>query len=230
MSSTNVTPGSTSPATPSPPSTSWQKPWVVAIVALSKSASACASRAAAQLDLLRGALGEQPHDLVAVGRRAGQRAGEPLLGADEPLAHAVAQLAGRHPRERDEQQLVERDPVGDVAGRQRGDRVRLAGARARLEHGHAGRQRAADVEGACSSLRLLLAAEHAAPQPLREPPEAGRLVGLEVLASRRGERAAARRRRGPRRTPAGARARRPPWGSSSRTPTPCARAPRRWRA
>ena len=143
MSSTNVTPGSTSPATPSPPSTSWQKPCVVAIVALSKSASACASRRRRCSTSSGAPSREQPHDLVAVGRRARQRAGEPLLGADEPLAHAVAQLAGRHPRERDEQQLLERHAVGDVAGRQRGDRVRLAGARARLEHGHAGRQRAA---------------------------------------------------------------------------------------
>ena len=36
--------GSRSPATPSPPSTSWQNPWVVAIVAASKSASARTSR------------------------------------------------------------------------------------------------------------------------------------------------------------------------------------------
>ena len=95
----------------------------------------------------RGPSASSRDDLVAsLGAAPASAALERLLGADEPLAHAVAQLAGRHARERDEQQLVERRALGDVARRERGDRVRLAGAGARLEHGDAGRQRAADVE------------------------------------------------------------------------------------
>ena len=100
-------------------------------------------------------------DLVGAGRRrascttsssgggapASTRA-SPLLGLHEPLADALAQLARGHAREGDEQELVERVALGDVARGERGDRVRLAGAGARLEHGHAGRQRAADVEAA----------------------------------------------------------------------------------
>ena len=41
---------------------------------------------------------------------------------------------------------LERHALGDVARGERGDRVRLAGAGARLEHGDAGRQRPAEVE------------------------------------------------------------------------------------
>ena len=128
---------------PEPPSTSWQKPCVVAIVAASKRAIARASRAW-RSRTSPPTRGEQRDHLVAVGgQRAGRTPSEPLLGVHEPLAHAVAQLAGRHPRERHEQDLVQRRALGDVARRQRGDRERLAGARARLEHGDAGRQRAA---------------------------------------------------------------------------------------
>ncbi len=88
-------------------------------------------------------------DLVAaVGLLTGQRALEPVLGADQALADAIAQLAGRHARERHEQQVLQAHPVGDVAGGERGDRERLAGARAGLEHGDAAGQRAADVERA----------------------------------------------------------------------------------
>ena len=36
------------------------------------------------------------------------RGARPLLDADQPLAHALAQLAGRHPREGDQQQPLER--------------------------------------------------------------------------------------------------------------------------
>ena len=163
---------------PRPPSTSWQKPCVVAIVAASKSASARASRSRRSRDLLARALGEQP-------RRPRRRCGgapasarvEPLLGADEPLAHALAQLAGRHAREGDEQQLVERRALGDVARGERGDRVRLAGAGARLEHGDAGRQRAADVE-------------RRSPLTGRSPPR--RAAGRPTAGARSGRSASAR--------------------------------------
>ncbi len=131
-SSTNTASRSTSPATPSPLSTSWQKPWVVAIVAASKSDTARASRS---------------QRVASVSARE---------VAHQPLAHPLAQLAGRHPRERDEQEPLQRRALGDVARRERRDRPRLAGARARLQHGHAGRQRSGDVELAghrCSCLR-----------------------------------------------------------------------------
>ena len=94
------------------------------------------------------ALGEQPDHgvVVAAGaRRVGQRA----LGGHEPAPHPLAQLARRLAPERHEHDLRQRRvALGDVAGRERGDRVRLAGARAGLEHRGAAREVAADVEGA----------------------------------------------------------------------------------
>ena len=98
-----------------------------------------------------GAGGEQGHDLVAGAHgRAGEHVGERLLDVDEALADPLAQLARRHPRERHEQQLAQRRALGDVAGGERRDRVRLARPRARLEHGDAGRERAARVERAAA--------------------------------------------------------------------------------
>jgi hypothetical protein len=44
------------------------------------------------------------------------------LGADEPLADAVAQLGRRRACEGDDEELVERDAVGDVARGEAGDR------------------------------------------------------------------------------------------------------------
>ena len=92
------------------------------------------------------ARGEQRHDLVGAGGDAGEHPTELVLDAHEPLAHTLTQLAGRHAGERDEQQLLQREAVRDIARRERGDRVGLARPGARLEHGHAGRQGAADVE------------------------------------------------------------------------------------
>src|SRR5262249_28779810 len=102
--------------------------------------------AAALLDLAAVAARQQLDDRVVARVAAAENALETVLGADQALAYAVAQLARREDRERDQQQLLERDAAGDVARRQRRDRVRLAGAGARLEYGHAGRQLAADVE------------------------------------------------------------------------------------
>ena len=162
-----------SPAMPSPPSTSWQKPWVVAIVAASKSASAWRSRS--RRAARRPRAEEQPLDSSAGGAaRASARS-----ALDQPLAHALAQLAGRHPREGDEQQLVQRRALGDVARGQRGDRERLAGAGARLEHGHAAsaaarRRRSVDHRTSRSQQRRSRA-------PAPTAPERGgqRLVGDE---------------------------------------------------
>ena len=89
---------------------------------------------------------EAQHVVVRRRRHAGQDAGQPVLGADEPLAHPRPQLAGGHPAERHEQHVLERRALGDVAGGEGGDGERLAGAGARLEHRDAGRQRPADVE------------------------------------------------------------------------------------
>ncbi len=72
---------------------------------------------------------------------------ELVLGQYQALADTLAQLAGRDPCERDQQQLIERhDALGDEAGGERGDRERLARAGARLEYGDARRQLAAELE------------------------------------------------------------------------------------
>ena len=68
------------------------------------------------------------------------------LDLDQALADAFAQLAGGQPREGHQQHPLERRALGDIARRERRDRVRLAGAGTRLEQGHPGRERAADVE------------------------------------------------------------------------------------
>ena len=102
---------------------------------------------AAQADLLWRARAQQRHHRV--GSRVGCAGEDPrqlLLAPDQSLPDPVAELAGRHPGERDQKQPVERRALGDVAGGERGDRVRLTGAGARLEHGHARRERAAQVE------------------------------------------------------------------------------------
>ena len=92
------------------------------------------------------ALGEQPDHGVVVAARA-RRVGQRALGGHEPAAHPLAQLARGLAPERHEHDLRQRRvALGDVAGRERGDRVRLAGARAGLEHRGAAREVAADVE------------------------------------------------------------------------------------
>ena len=145
-SSTNVMSVSTSPTIPSPPSTSWQKPCVVAIVAASKRASA---RTRLRWRLLTSAgdpwASSATTSSLACGRPR-EVVREPLLGVHEPLADAVAQLAGRHAGERHEQDLIQRRALGDVARGERGDRERLAGAGAGLEHGDAFGQRACEAE------------------------------------------------------------------------------------
>ena len=152
---------------------------------------------AAPLDLLARALGEQPHDRSSrVGRRARPSARASPCSAltsrsrtrsrSSPVAIRVNVTSSS---------CSSGVALGDVARRERGDRVRLAGARARLEHGHAGRQRAADVER-----RVLIG-----PPPARS--RAGRPTGaarsrpkrvgslrLAVLARRAAAARAARRR------------------------------------
>ncbi len=73
---------------------------------------------------------------------------EPVVGADEAIPHALAQFAGGHAGEGDDEQPVDRqDPLGDVAGRQRGNRERLARSGARLQQGHPAREVAPHHEG-----------------------------------------------------------------------------------
>ena len=102
---------------------------------------------APQLHYFERALGEQRHDLIL--RSAGPPASarvSPCSATHEPLAHPLAELACGHPRERHQQQLVQRCALGDVARGQRGDRVRLARPGTRLEHSDPDRQRPAKVE------------------------------------------------------------------------------------
>ena len=104
---------------------------------------------AALVDLGRGAGGEEAEDVV-VRRRglAGRHPEEALLRADQPLPNPVAQLAGGHAGEGDDEQLVEGDAAGDVAGGEGGDGEGLARPGAGFEDGHSrGRQRPAHVEG-----------------------------------------------------------------------------------
>ena len=138
--------------------------------------------------------------------------------AHQPLAHAVAQLAGRHPREGDQQQLVQRHALGDVARRQRRDRVRLAGPGARLEHRDARRQRAADVERAAHW--SFTASTRSSPPHSRRAywPKRVASPGIPLLVVARRRLEQRREREPPPRTRARARARGPPSGSG-RTPT-----------
>jgi hypothetical protein len=77
------------------------------------------------------------------------RTPEGALGGDQALAHAVPELGRGRPTERHEQQLGQlRDALGHVTRGERGDRERLAGAGAGLEHRGALRQLAAHVEHA----------------------------------------------------------------------------------
>ncbi len=96
---------------------------------------------AAPLDLLLRPGREELDNLVGARiQHTVEDAGELLLADDEALAHAVAELASGDPRECDQQHSLERHSVSDVARREGGDRVGLAGAGTRLEHSHAGRE------------------------------------------------------------------------------------------
>ena len=91
--------------------------------------------------------GGQQHQDRVVGGARGRGVGERRRGRDEPLSHPLPELDRRRPAEGDQHQLVDaRRALGDVAGRQGGDGVRLAGAGARLQHGGARGQVAARVE------------------------------------------------------------------------------------
>ena len=136
-----------SPATPSDFSTSWQNWWVVAIVAASKPASASRSRCLRASRSSSVPCDQVRHQLVLADRR---RIIESDYRVGDLAAHPLAQLLAGRPTERDEQHLIQRRlALGEVARHQAGQRERLAGARAGLQHGGGafGRQRAEQVEG-----------------------------------------------------------------------------------
>ena len=86
--------------------------------------------------------GGHPH---VVGRQRGPA--EVIGRQSQRRPDAVAQLARRGPRERDDEQLVDAHRLlGEVAHHQPADRVGLAGAGARLDHRPAGRQRSGEIE------------------------------------------------------------------------------------
>ena len=147
MSSAKTASRALSPAVPSPSSTCWQKPWVVAIVAASKSASARPMRSRRTASSAGVPARQQGQHLVVPGGHSGRGLRERRLRLQQPHPHALPQLAGRGAGEGDHQELLERCPVGHVARHEARDRVRLAGAGARLEQGHADRQRAVGAEG-----------------------------------------------------------------------------------
>ncbi len=100
---------------------------------------------ATQRPLLLVHVEQQRQQVVAVA--GGRGIGEGPLGRHELLAHPGAQLlAGGPPEGHDQHLRQQHHPLGDVAGHQRRDRPRLAGAGARLEQDGAGGQRVGDGE------------------------------------------------------------------------------------
>ncbi len=98
-----------------------------------------------QRHLLLGAGGQQAAEVV-VGGDAGACRRQRLGGLQQSLSHPLAQLARRHAGEGHDQQAVECQPVGHVAGGQGGDREGLARSGARLQQGHPRRERPAELE------------------------------------------------------------------------------------
>ena len=195
--STKVTPGSWSPAMPSPSSTDEQKLCVVTIVARSKSDSAAHQAPPALGELVVGHRAQVLDQRVAAGR-----SGQPAQRDRQPLAHPLAQLLGGRAAEGRQHQLRQvGDALGDVAGGERRDGPGLAGAGARLEHGRA--RSAAGRTGRSSAAphgaARRLAGQQRRPQPPGERAEAGRLPPSPRVRGQPRERrraGRARRRRG----------------------------------
>ena len=146
---------------------------------------------------------------VHVGRAgAGQRGFERSACCGEPPPHAVAQLSCCQSRERNQQQLLERETFRDVARSECRDRVGLASPRTGLQHGDAARQRAADVEVAgrfdpSSLVGHVLDLEQPVPQAVRSTPPSARCTHRRARPRRRAAAPPADRRRpGPGRAPA----------------------------
>ena len=115
-------------------STSWQNWCVVAMVA----ASNAGQRVAQSLRRRSAVPRRLPSSRCAITWLSPTRHGvaESRYRIDDLAAHAVAQLLRGRPAEGDQQHLVQRrHALGDVPGDQTGQRERLAGARAGLQHG-----------------------------------------------------------------------------------------------
>ena len=141
----------------------------------------------AALDLVGRAVGEQADDLVASAPGAGQRAPSACStptsrsrtrSRSSPVAIRVNVTSSRS---------LQRDALGDVARGERGDRVRLAGAGARLEHGHAGR--AAGRRRRTAARRVAAVTPPSAPRARAGRPTAGGRSGRSASSRRRPSRA-----------------------------------------
>ena len=100
----------------------------------------------AECALVVAALQQVGHQLVVTDRR---RIVESDYSVGDLAAHPLAELLAGRPTERDEQHLIQRRlALGEIARHQTGQRERLAGACAGLQHGGGafGRQRAEQVE------------------------------------------------------------------------------------
>ena len=116
------------------------------MVAASNWASACASRARRRATSVSGASASSACTVSPPARAAAGSASARSRGR-QPLPHPFAQLlVASRPNVTSISSGSVATALGDVAGGERGDRERLAGARTGLEHGGAGGQRTADVE------------------------------------------------------------------------------------
>ena len=108
-------------------------------------------------------VGQQRHQRVRAPGGAGQRGGQGRRPRPPAGPGPAAELVGGHPAEGDQHQLAQLDPsLGQIAGGQGGDRVRLARAGAGLQHRGSRRQRTAEVEvrpGRCGRSCQLLAGQ-----------------------------------------------------------------------
>ena len=218
MSSTNAASGSASAATPSPASICWQNWWVVAIVAASNVGERVRPAAPAvgrprRPGRRRGARARSSAPARAVAGSA--RARWAAAGARAP-ARAARVVASR-PNVTSISSVERGHALGDVAGGQRGDRERLAGARAGFEHRGAGGQRPAAGRTAAGARAVgssggqhLRAASSGCPERDRAScPNRVRLAGPAVVAALGRRAAPASVRRRPQTLPCSASARSP---------------------
>ena len=99
-------------------------------------------------DLVTRCLRQELYELVGlVADGPIQHVDESVVGAHEAITHALAQLAGGHAGEGDDEEPIDRqDPLGDVACRQGRNRERLASPGACLQQRHSARKVASHHE------------------------------------------------------------------------------------
>lgn len=107
---------------------------------------------------------EAIHLVRGVGAGDGMAQGQ--FGADQAFTHPLAQFLGGGAAEGDHQQLLQRQPLGDLPGDQGGNRPCLAGAGGSLEDRGAAGQWACDVEDLKIGPRVLPWTAVHAPAPL----------------------------------------------------------------